>query len=157
MKTLVLIRHANSNWGADDLNRSLSDLGKEESSKMARILALQQVEPDLFICSPAQRARETAAYFLKTNQHDETSFTIEPRLYEAPSYRYYEIIKSIPDEKDTVVLIGHNPGITHFINQLTEQRIPNMPTAAIFSVKMNSSVWGKFEEAPKTFNFFFKP
>jgi len=56
-----------------------------------------------------------------------------------------------------VAIIGHNPGITDFVNTLTTTKIDNMPTCGIFSIKINLEDWKDFTKASKTFWFFESP
>src|SRR6218665_523789 len=62
-RTLVLIRHAKSDWGNPgqaDFDRPLNARGKKNAPEMGKRLQQKQVIPDLIISSPAMRAATTA-------------------------------------------------------------------------------------------------
>ena len=65
MKTLLLVRHSKSDWpeDMDDFDRPLTELGKTNAPKMARLLKDKSVEIDTFISSPAKRALHTCELF----------------------------------------------------------------------------------------------
>src|SRR4051794_9695084 len=66
MKTLILVRHAKSSWdqpGVSDIDRPLNERGKSDAPQMAKRLKERNIKIDLFISSPAKRAKKTAKYF----------------------------------------------------------------------------------------------
>lgn len=160
MKTLILIRHAKSSWdneSIEDIDRPLNDRGKEDGPLMAKRLKEKGIEIDVFISSPAKRARRTARYFIEEYGLGKKDIKIEDRLYMASPSAFLEIIKEIKDKHNAVILFSHNPGITEFVNNLTQVRIDNMPTCAIFAVTANTDTWADFEKSDKNFLFFDYP
>ena len=68
MKTLLLLRHAKSDWGnpsQGDFDRPLSARGREAAPLMGAYLAQQGLRPDLVLCSAAARARQTCDLVLR--------------------------------------------------------------------------------------------
>ncbi|NIP89767.1 MAG: histidine phosphatase family protein, partial [Gammaproteobacteria bacterium] len=64
MKTLLLLRHAKSSWddpSLEDFDRPLAPRGEKAAPVMAAYLASKGLRPDLVLCSPAARARQTWA------------------------------------------------------------------------------------------------
>ena len=62
MKELLIMRHAKSDWSnnaIDDFDRELNKRGKKDAPKIGNKLNELNLEPDLIICSPAKRAKET--------------------------------------------------------------------------------------------------
>jgi phosphohistidine phosphatase len=160
MKTLLLVRHAKSSWnepGVDDIDRPLNDRGKTDAPVMAKRLKNKGVKIDTFITSPAKRARRTARFFAEEYNLDKKDLIIEEKLYMAAPSAFTEIISKIKDKHDTAILFSHNPGITDFANTLTQVRIDNMPTCAIFAVTANINSWSEFEQSEKNFLFFDYP
>ena len=81
-----------------------------------------------------------------------------PELYHASPETFFEVVQSLNDAANTVALFSHNPGITAFVNQLTEAvRIDNMPTCGIFAVSMEGVSWKHFKQEKKDFLFFDYP
>ena len=66
MKTLILVRHAKSDWGnpsLSDFDRPLNERGKRDAPIMAKRLLDKKIKIDQIIASPAKRAAKTAKYF----------------------------------------------------------------------------------------------
>lgn len=156
MKTLILVRHAKSDWQditLDDFDRPLNARGKTDAPVMAERLRKRGMVPDLFISSPAKRARKTADIFAETYAVDKNDILFEKDLYLAPPYVFTEVIGRFKDEGNIAVIFSHNPGITDFANTLTNARIDDMPTCAIFAVEADTDSWAAFDTASKRFLF----
>ena len=156
MKSLLLIRHAKSSWdnpSQKDFDRPLNDRGNHDAPAMAERLLNRKVEIDAFISSTAKRALSTAKYFAKAYNISEHDIIKASELYEAPYDVYFQVIKNIDNAFDTVAIFAHNPGITTFVNNLTQTNIDNMPTCGIFAVKTDIKKWNDFEDAKKEFWF----
>lgn len=160
MKHLLIIRHAKSSWSdpaLSDFDRPLNERGKQDAPQMAQRLLARSITIDAFISSPAKRAKKTAALFAAAYEADKDKITLIPELYHAGPANFFEAIAQAPDQAATIAVFSHNPGITEFVNLLTEVRIDDMPTCAIFGVQVDTQSWAHFKEAPKTFWFFDYP
>ena len=160
MKSVILIRHAKSSWdqiGLSDFDRPLNERGKEDAPKMAKRLVEKDVAIDAFISSPAKRAKKTASLFISEYEHAKSEIILVPELYHAGPEAFYTAIANAPADANSIALFSHNPGITEFVNQLTDVKIDDMPTCAIFAVKANIKKWSEFRDANKEFWFFDYP
>lgn len=160
MKTLLIIRHAKSNWdnaNISDQDRPLNDRGRRDAPQMAQRLIKANIKIDLFVSSPARRARTTAELFMRGYGRSENELLIVPSLYHAPVPAFKEIITGLEDRFDSAALFSHNPGITAFANTLTSVRLDNMPTCSIFAVTSLAATWSEFPTAGTTFWFFDYP
>lgn len=160
MKTLLLIRHAKSSWNnvtLPDFERSLNERGKHDAPLMAKQIKDKKIEIDAFVSSPAKRAKKTAEIFMDEFDAKEKKLILIPSLYEATSEKFYDAIENLKDKYDTVALIAHNPGITDFINSLECSPVYNMPTCAVYAIKIKTKNWKEFREAKKEFLFFEYP
>lgn len=160
MKTLLLIRHAKSSWNNSDLSdfdRTLNDRGKADAPVMAKKLKDKNIAIDAFVCSPAKRARKTAEFFMKEYLQADKEPTFISRLYEASVNDYYQSVEELNDANNSVAVFAHNPGITEFINSLECSPVYNMPTCAVYALKIDTTSWKEFKEAPKEFLFFDYP
>lgn len=113
MKQLLLLRHAKSSWKDSELpdrERPLAPRGRRAAALMAEHLREQAVMPGLVLCSPALRARETLAR-IEPALSGRVSALIEPELYAASAHRLLERLGEVDAEVDSVLLIGHNPGL----------------------------------------------
>ena len=157
MKTVLLVRHAKSDWSnglLSDFDRPLNSRGKNDAPLMANRLLDKEIKIDAFISSPAKRARKTAAAFASVYRKDKNEIISRPGLYEAARDTFYEVIKEVNDRDDCIALFAHNPGLTDFANLLTDTRIDNIPTCGIFAIEADSKSWKNFRDAPKKFLFF---
>jgi phosphohistidine phosphatase len=160
MKTLMIIRHAKSNWDnvlVTDIDRALNERGKRDAPAMAQRLLRSGVRIDLFVSSPARRARTTAELFAHEFGKDPEEILFVPDLYHAPVQTFKEVIISLEDSYEHVAIFSHNPGITAFVNTLTSIRVDNMPTCGVFAVTSPVAHWSDFLGAGKEFWFFDYP
>jgi phosphohistidine phosphatase len=160
MKHILIIRHAKSSWAdpsQDDFDRPLNERGKQDGPQMAQRLLARSITIDAFISSPAKRARKTAALFAAEFNYEKENIILVPELYHASPANFYEVIAKASPQANTIAVFSHNPGITEFVNMLTEVRIDDMPTCAIFGAQVDTQNWAHFKEAPKTFWFFDYP
>jgi phosphohistidine phosphatase len=160
MKTLLLIRHAKSSWeqaGQSDIDRPLNDRGKKDAPEMAKRLKEKGIRIDRFISSPAKRARATAKYFAKEYDVKKDDIRLVEELYMASPAAFAEAIAMLDNDHDTVALFAHNPGISEFAATLTEVKVDDMPTCAVFAVQVDTGSWSDFNQAEKKFLFFDYP
>jgi phosphohistidine phosphatase len=160
MKTLLLVRHAKSSWeqpGLSDFDRPLNDRGKKDAPEMAKRVKEKGVEPDHFISSPAKRARRTARFFAEEFGFKKGEIELVDELYGASRAEFLKAITGISDKYETAALFSHNPGITDFASSLTNVRVDDMPTCAIFALQIETDNWKEFVNAEKKFLFFDYP
>lgn len=160
MKTLLIIRHAKSGWddvSLSDFDRTLTERGKSDAVMMAKRIKKNSIKIDAFISSPARRAKKTAAIFMKEFNESEKKLSLIASLYEASVKDFYDAIETLNDKDDNVALFSHNPGITEFVNSLDCSPVYNMPTCAVFALKIKAKQWKSFREADKEFLFFDYP
>ena len=129
MTTLILVRHAKSDWGdarLDDHDRPLNDRGLRDAPAMAARLADSGVFPDAILSSTALRARPTAGFFGRT-------LGLEPELreelYGAPAHALLEAAAG--SGVSSVLIVAHDPGMTVLAEQLSDGGIAHMPTCAV--------------------------
>lgn len=160
MKSLIVIRHAKSSWDfsvLNDFDRPLNERGHKDAPMMAKRLLDKKIPIDAFISSTAKRAFTTAAYFADMYDVKEKNIIKVPELYHAASAVFYDVIENTNDSFNTIALFSHNPGITDFVNQLTNTRIDDMPTCGVFAVTIKTECWKDFANAEKAFWFFDYP
>ncbi len=156
---LFVIRHAKSNqrFLGSDFERPLHAKGHESAPLMAGILKEKEIVPDVLISSPALRAKTTAEYFAKAYNISEKEILYKSSLYHAQMYTFYEAIAETPDVYNKVFVFSHNPGITDFVNSLSQAKINDMPTCAIFGVLLNIDNWAQLAPNTGEFQFFDYP
>ncbi len=117
----------------------------------------RNVELDAIVSSPAKRAFATAKFFAEEFDVKKKHIIEWPKLYEASVEDFYTAVEGIDNDYDLVALFSHNPGITSFVNQLTNARIDDMPTCAVFALHIKTGSWKDFKTAEKEFWFFDYP
>lgn len=158
MKTLLVIRHAKSSWDLEaltDFERSLNERGKKDGPIMAQRLLDKNIAIDAFVSSPAKRAKKTAELFCAVFKKNKEDIIFESPLYHATPEIFFEVIERLDEAFSTVAIFSHNPGITEFVNELTDEiMIDNMPTCSIFAIQVNAGKWKDFNNAKKDLLFF---
>jgi phosphohistidine phosphatase len=160
MKTLILVRHAKSSWdapGLSDAERPLNERGKKDAPEMAKRLKEKGIKVDLFLSSPAKRAHKTAKYFAEEYDLKKDDILLVDELYMATHSGFMETVTRIKDGYNVVALFSHNPGITEFASSLTNVKVDDMPTCAMFALQAETESWKDFAEAEKNFLFFDYP
>lgn len=160
-KSLLIVRHAKSSWEdayQKDFDRPLNDRGKKDAPAMAKRLHKEKaVELDAIISSPAKRAFTTAKFFADEFEVKKKNIIEWPELYDASVDKFYTAVIGLVDDYNSVALFSHNPGITAFANSLTNARVDDMPTCAVFAIHIKTNSWKDFETAEKEFWFFDYP
>jgi phosphohistidine phosphatase len=160
MKTLLLIRHAKSSHSfgvSSDFDRPLNDRGFREAPEMGRKLFKNNIPIDLFVSSPAVRAKTTAELFASEYGRKLKDILFVPALYHANPEIFSQVVRSLDNRFDHVAVFSHNPGITDFAGSLSSARISHMPTCSVFAVTVPVDSWKDFSTAEKSFLFFYQP
>lgn len=155
MKTLILIRHAKSDWpeNTDDFDRPLAEKGIHDAEKMANFLKNNHIQIDEFVSSPALRALSTCEIF---NDVYHIKLKTDQKLYNASEKNFELVTYSLDPDCDTIALFSHNNGISNFANSLTQQII-TFPTCGVAGIEIDCDSWEKFEGADKKLLFFYEP
>jgi phosphohistidine phosphatase len=136
VKTLLLLRHAKAETfpaSGDDHGRALTPRGRGDATQAGEQILASGVRIDHVVSSDARRARETAARAaasLGLSGGDDV--TLEPRIYDAEPDDLLDVIRTLPDAADAVLLVGHNPGMSEVAARLAAETLPlaGLPTAA---------------------------
>jgi len=129
--TLVLIRHAKSDWSANasDVQRPLNRRGQRQAPESGRWLAEHLQPIDLAVVSPAQRARSTWD-LVAAQLSDPPPIIVDEHAYTFDAHGLMPIIHGIDESLETVALVGHNPAMEELASHLTGSWV-TMPTACI--------------------------
>lgn len=113
-RTLVLLRHAKAEPPGDDLDieRVLSDRGQADARAAGAWLAGQNLRPELVLCSPATRTRQTWDGVATAWSEESPEVRYENGLYFGGRTETVDLLRAVPDTVSTVLIVGHNPTIT---------------------------------------------
>ena len=137
--TLILLRHAKSDWSGHegDHDRPLAKRGRRQAPEAGRWLAANVDSIDLAVVSSANRAWST--WDMASAELDEPPTTrLDEDAYGASADDLLDMVRSLDEALNTVVLVGHNPGIEELAEALTAGRVP-MPTSALAIIDLNST------------------
>ncbi len=117
METLLLLRHAKAGDkdAASDHDRPLTDAGLGAARRLGEWLRERCLRPDHVLCSSSRRTRET----LEALGLSEGAAELERDLYLASAGALLDRLGEVPDDRRTVLLVGHNPGIADLAEWLT--------------------------------------
>lgn len=147
MKTLLLLRHAKSDWGDSslrDFDRPLADRGERDAPRIGKALRKRGVTPDVIVASPAARAKATVQAAMKAAKV-ELDITCDESIYGASSGELMKLIRRLPDTNKCALLVGHNPGFEDLAGRLTESQ-QRMPTAALACIEFQIEHWNDVDD-----------
>lgn len=167
MKTLTLLRHAKSGWDegvARDFDRPLNAKGRKAANAMGRHLKGLDARFDHVVASPAQRVVQTVA-----DLAGGFGARIEPawdkRLYLASAATLLDVVRETPGDAETLLMIGHNPGLEDFVLMLMEGGEPSLikaaeekyPTATVAELTFAVDDWADVAPETGTLTRFIRP
>ena len=118
-RTLVILRHAKAETPGDrpDFERRLTTVGESDADAAGAWLADERLRPDLVLCSPAARTRQTwqgvsiaLAQALPGTRAAEVRY--EKGLYDGGRTEVFDLLRRVSDEVRTVLVVGHNPTLS---------------------------------------------
>ena len=155
MKTLILVRHAKSDWpeNTDDFDRPLADKGEKDAEKMAHFLKENNIEIDKFFSSPALRAFSTCEIF---NKEYKIKIETLQKLYNASETNFEALVTEIPNDLRSVAMFSHNNGISNFANSMSDIMFM-FPTCGVAGFEIDCNSWSDFHGAKKKLIYFYEP
>ncbi len=160
-RTLVLIRHAKSDWGNDalrDYDRPLNARGLRDAPELGKRLRAKNFLPDLIVASMAQRAAETARLVAEGMGFPKEKIQWEEMLYHAPPSVMEDVLFSLADDFRRVFLVAHNPGISQFAQQLLPHfSLDEMLTCCAVAIETDAERWTDLPLAKKNLLFIDTP
>ncbi|MES2622310.1 MAG: histidine phosphatase family protein [Bacteroidota bacterium] len=159
-RNLVLIRHTKASQGdfsLDDFERPLKKDRIDDAKNMANKLSGLGLHPDLIICSPALRTKQTAEHFCDKLKYDYSRIQFERSLYESSEAEIMEAVHSTDAEVRTLTIIAHNPSLTYFANIFLSSKIEQIPTTGVVWMEFDNSDWKILPSTPAKLKYFLTP
>jgi len=167
MLTLCLLRHAKSSWedaSIQDFDRPLAPRGEAAAPRMAAYMAAEGIAPQLILCSPATRARQTLALVLP-RLAGTPSVEFEDGLYLASSSSLLARIRKVRANIACLMLVGHDPGMHGLAVELSGQGRPEdlnrlaskFPTAGLAVISFRSGGWSQVKPKAGRLDTFTSP
>ena len=141
MTTLYLLRHAHAGdperWSGDDAARPLSDKGRRQSERIARLLGSADEAPDLFVTSPKVRAAETAEIVGKALG---VEVVVDRRLVGPLFTEEVQDILLAAGVAQRPCLVGHDPDFSSLLGELLGVAVVPMRKGALARVDFEGQV-----------------
>jgi phosphohistidine phosphatase len=158
MLTLLILRHAKAGSdkpGLRDIDRPLAPRGREAAPRMGRFIAAHDMEPDLILCSSAQRTCETLE-LIRSELMTKPEVVFSEDLYLAEPEEVRATILARAGVHKRVMVIGHNPGLQQLVLELSgagrrsdlEAIRTKFPTAGLAVLNFTATRWA--DATPKT-------
>ncbi len=164
MKILALLRHAKSDWddmAKRDFDRGLNDRGRKGARLIGEHMKQHGIQWDEVLASPAERVKRTLDEALP-----DADVTFDARLYLASSETIFETVTTQAQDADTVLVVGHNPGMQEVLfelvapsneNDLFDEASRKFPTAAFAVLECDIESWDDLKEGSGKLVHFARP
>lgn len=150
MKSLLLLRHARPTPASPtgrDFDRPLADVGRADAQSVGQLLRQKEIKPEVVLSSPAARARETAHLVCEAaGLSTETRF--DERIYEASLEQLLQVVSEAEDGVETLLLVGHNPGLAELLALLTGESA-GMSPATLARIELDIDAWSKLRSSER--------
>ena len=167
MKSILLLRHAKSDWSnpaLSDIDRPLAKRGLKDAPRMGKVLRRLDSMPDLIVSSPSMRTRQTVELSATENGY-RGQVQWNESLYGGGFLDYLSVLKNLSDETERPMLVGHNPGMEEVLSALLTPRksTPSggihirVPTAGLAFHEANIHRWEEIEPGVCTLRWFLIP
>jgi len=147
MKTLILVRHAKSDWGSPSLSdhdRPLNERGLGDLPRMGAALRERGISPNAVFTSTATRARSTAIAIAGSLGFPPERIVEDEDLYLASASRILLKLSQVPEDAELAMLFGHNPGLHDAVLALApEAHVAEFPTLAVAILSLRVDLWGE--------------
>ena len=140
---IYFLRHANAGDPkldpTSDEERPIDKLGIEQCHNVGRALAALDIKLDAVIASPLTRALQTAQIAAEELGYKGKIVT-DAALRPEARYEQFQALLRHHDRKGAILLVGHNPSMTEFVNQML------FPEASRDAVEMKKGAVVKVEK-----------
>jgi phosphohistidine phosphatase len=143
VKTLLVMRHAKSDWGeafSADHERPLAPRGIKAARRMGRFLSEAGTPPELVVSSPAVRALATAELAAEAGGWGCTIVTHES-LYASDPDQVLGVVAGVDPKVRTLLIAGHEPTWSGLVQRLIGGGSVRMPTAAVACLDLAHGGW----------------
>jgi phosphohistidine phosphatase len=160
VKHLYLLRHGKSSWddpSLGDAERPLAPRGVRALARMRKYLRKAAIRPDVVICSPARRTRQTLSEIEPALGRGVT-VRIEPEVYAGGAAALAGLVSESTDSASSIMLIGHNPSLQDLAvslavdgdDALLARLTEKFPTGALAVIALPHQSWRDLGEARGT-------
>lgn len=142
MKTLILLRHGKSediNPFKKDFERHLMPKGINDLEQIAKFFAALHIKIEHVLCSSANRTKETFSAF-QSHLNEELPVVFLKEIYHASASELLEILQEEQEKYETILLVGHNFGISQLAYYLSESGCLELPTSGLVILQFPETI-----------------
>jgi len=152
------MRHgkAEDSFEKTDFERNLVEKGVKKSKKTIQYLLKNNIKPAFVLVSAAQRTIQTAEVAIEILGLKKEVIKIEQSLYLASDNEILNTIYATDNSAESLMIIGHNPGMSNIATYLSNRNIDWMPTSAIVGIEFKMQDWNEIANAPAKLLFYTK-
>ena len=167
MLTLSLLRHAKSSWknpALPDRERPLNARGMSDAPAMGRAMSERGIEPELVLCSSAQRTVDTLALVIPELKI-EPEVVYEDALYQASPDDMLGMLRGLQPGARNVLIVGHNPEIQALAlglvgagpKDLRNRLAEKYPTGGLAVINFTAGLWSSVDAGSGSLSLFLTP
>ncbi len=159
-KTIYIMRHAKSSWedfSVGDHGRVLMEVGIKKTNKVAAYLKSKEIKPDLILSSTAVRAFETSKMVAVELGYPEQEIITSKNIYHAGTDDIFDELFGLDNSIESVMIFGHNPTFTDFVNIFETPIINNLPTSGIAAISFKTDKWEEIANSKFKVEFIVTP
>lgn len=150
MLRLILFRHAKSSWAnpeLSDFERPLNERGRRDVPLMAARTRPHLGKSFFVLSSPACRAATTARLAMQQWGKADTAIHYQPELYHASLADLWQVISAQKSDEKTLLVFGHNEGLTELAQRCSGGEIQHLPTAGVAVFEFEAENWSELAES----------
>jgi phosphohistidine phosphatase len=168
VKKLMLLRHAKSGWDdpvSRDFDRPLNTKGKRAAQRVGEYMRTHDIRFDHVVASPAVRVVETIEQ-LAEGVGETIAPAWDKRVYLASAVSLLDVVQEADDEHDSLLLVGHNPGLEDLVLMLVpdspddaarDQIEEKFPTASLAEISFPVDRWEDVRPNGGALSLFIRP
>lgn len=167
MLTLSLFRHGKSSWdmpSLKDFDRPLSERGQADVPRVGAYMAARKITPELVLCSPAVRTRQTLD-LLVPHLGNGPTVVYEDGFYLASPSALLKRVRQIESKMHHVMIVGHDPGLHGLALDLSGEGNPQelqalsgkFPTAGLAVIAFKARDWSGVKAGAGRLTLFITP
>ena len=148
-KILHIVRHGKALQdyrSIHDYDRPLIERGIINNISIAKQLHAEHLTPGLIVSSHAVRALHTAHIFARVTGYPHERVQVSEKLYLDGEREAYSILESLPDELESIMIVGHNPDVTYIANTYTDRIIHSIPTSGVVTIRFEAGRWSEIDK-----------
>ena len=143
--------------GEKDRHRPLDSEGLRQATRLGAYLYKNDPMLSAIFSSGATRAMETAEQLASQLGFDISKIKADDELYDASVRMILETVTQFNDVWNVVLIIGHNPAISYFVEYITGHHFEGMDTGSLVKISCPHESWQELSQGTATFEFYLGP